>query len=94
MDAQARALGRFREIEQQLPALLERLLACPPHRAGQRPAVPKVPGVYVFTDGGAPRYVGRTRNCNSKPGATIASRLGTSVEDVAEPRPVAIAPQL
>jgi hypothetical protein len=62
------ALRRFREIEEELPGLLDRLLACPPHRAGVRPTVPKVAGVYLFTEGSTHRYVGRSRNCNRRLG--------------------------
>lgn len=57
---------RFREIESQLPGLLAQLLACPPHTAGARPPVPRVGGVYLFSQNGRALYVGRTRNCNRR----------------------------
>jgi hypothetical protein len=63
-----RALRRFRQIEQQLPDLLQALLDCKGHRRAVRPAVPHEAGVYLFTEGGCHRYVGRTRNCNRRLG--------------------------
>jgi hypothetical protein len=63
-----RALRRFREIEQQLPDLLHALLACKSHWRAVRPAVPHVAGVYLFSEEGCHRYVGRTRNCNRRLG--------------------------
>jgi hypothetical protein len=62
------ALARFREIEHQLPGLLDALLAGPPYRRGEKPSVPPVAGVYLFTEGGIHRYVGRTRNANRRLG--------------------------
>lgn len=57
---------RFEELVAQLPHLLEELLACPPHIAGERPTVPRVSGVYLFSEGGRPLYVGRTRDCRRR----------------------------
>ena len=57
---------RFGVLVSQMPQLLEQLLACPAHFAGTRPAVPCVSGVYLFSEHGRPRYVGRTRNCNRR----------------------------
>lgn len=62
------ALARFREVEQQLPGLLDELLACDSHQRGVRPAVPRCAGVYLFSEGGEHRYVGRTRSCNQRHG--------------------------
>lgn len=55
-------LHRFSEILDQMEPLLEQLLSCEPHRRGHRPAAPERPGVYLFTEGGEPTYVGQTRN--------------------------------
>jgi hypothetical protein len=68
MATQGAALRRFATLTERLPGLLDDLLACPPYRAGVRPAVPKVPGVYLFTEGDVHYYIGRTRNCNRRLG--------------------------
>ncbi len=62
------ALARFREIEQELPNLLSALLDSRAYTRGTLPAVPKVSGVYLFTEEGVHRYVGRTRNANRRLG--------------------------
>lgn len=55
-------LQRFRdEVESKLPDLVAELLACPAHRRGLDRA-PKLPGIYLYSEGGRPMYVGRTRN--------------------------------
>lgn len=59
---------RFADVAAQLPHLLQQLLACPPHFAGARPRVPRVSGVYLFSEDGRPRYVGRTRDCGRRLG--------------------------
>ncbi len=61
-------VARYRAIEQQLHPLLEALLAAPSYRRGRKPAVPAVAGVYLFTEDGTHRYVGRTRNANRRLG--------------------------
>ena len=55
-------LRRFSTILDQMEPLLDRLLDCEPHRRGERPAAPKRPGVYLFTEDRKPIYVGQTRN--------------------------------
>jgi hypothetical protein len=62
------ALERFREIEKQLPALLECLVTSSLYQSGTKPAVLPVPAVYLFTEEGEYRYVGRTRNANRRLG--------------------------
>lgn len=62
---------RFEGLVAQLPHLLNDLLACPPHFAGERPVAPRVSGVYLFSEGGRPRYVGRTRDCRRRLGDHI-----------------------
>ena len=57
---------RFEELVAQLPHLLDELRACPPHFVGERPTVPRVSGVYLFSEGGRPLYVGRTRDCHRR----------------------------
>lgn len=61
-------VARYREIERQLDPLLDALLAGPPYQRGQMPAAPAVAGVYLFTEDGTHRYVGRTRNANRRLG--------------------------
>jgi hypothetical protein len=65
------ALARFDELRAQLPGLLEQLLTCPPHSRDRRPAAPHAAGVYVFTEEGTQRYVGRTRNFNRRFGEHV-----------------------
>jgi hypothetical protein len=62
------ALERFREIERQLPRLLDALIASSGYQRGRKPAAPNVAGVYLFTEEGVHRYVGRTRNANRRLG--------------------------
>src|SRR4051794_5040093 len=68
---QERALERLREIERQLPSLLDALITAPSYRRARIPAVPKMPGVYLFTEKGVHRYIGRTRNANRRLGEHI-----------------------
>lgn len=68
MEEQEHALARFRMIEQQLPGLLDALLAGPAYRRGEKPPAPTVAGVYLFTEDGVHRYVGRTRDANRRLG--------------------------
>jgi hypothetical protein len=59
---QSVGLQRFRdEVESALPALVDALLACPPHRRGID-RVPRAPGIYLYSEGPAHLYVGRTRD--------------------------------
>ncbi len=75
MDQQT-GLARFRkEIESKLPALVDELLACPPHRRAFDRA-PKQPGIYLYSDGGRHLYVGRTRNLASRWGQHTAPSSG------------------
>ncbi len=55
-------LRRFSGILNQMEPLLEQLLTCDPHQRGVPHAAPERPGVYLFTEGGKPIYVGQTRN--------------------------------
>jgi hypothetical protein len=59
---QGRALQRFHRIEQQLPGLLDELEKAKPHDPKKRPELQGVAGVYLLTEEGVHRYVGRTRN--------------------------------
>jgi hypothetical protein len=66
------ALRRLDEIQQQMPGLVETLLACQPHSRDDRPPAPKLAGVYLFTENGVHRYVGRTRNFSRRFGEHVA----------------------
>lgn len=68
MSEHEHALDRFREIERQLPGLLDALVASQPYRRGEKTPAPAVAGVYLFTEDGIHRYVGRTRNANRRLG--------------------------
>lgn len=62
---QSGGLRRFREeVEAHLPAVVDRLLSCEPRSSSN--AVPEQPGIYLFTENGAPIYVGRTRKLRSR----------------------------
>lgn len=67
---------RFREMEGQLPGLLDALLGSCAYRRGARPAVPQMSGVYLFSESRAPMYVGRTRNANQRLGQHIWESSG------------------
>ncbi len=72
-------LARFNEFYKQLAALLDGLQACEPHSRDRTPgvkyvAVPHTPGVYLFTDCGNHRYVGRARNLNHRFGQHVAAK--------------------
>lgn len=68
LSEQEHALARFREIERRLPGMLDALGGAPPYRRGEKPPAPAVAGVYLFTEDGIHRYVGRTRNANRRLG--------------------------
>lgn len=70
------ALVRFREIERRLPSLLDELLDCRAYRRDERPAVPADEGVYLFSEEGVHRYVGRTRHVNRRLGQHIWESSG------------------
>jgi len=56
-----RGMGRWRRIEQSLPRHMETLLASEVYGRGPgRQAPPRAHGVYLFSRGRAPLYVGRT----------------------------------
>jgi hypothetical protein len=56
------AQARFDGLLSQLPALLVSLVSRQPYRAGAPPSLPRDAGVYLFTESGVHRYIGRTRN--------------------------------
>lgn len=67
---------RLEQIGQLMPELLRRLISCDPHWRDRRPAVPQLAGVYLFTENGEHRYVGRTGNFNRRFGEHVAPGSG------------------
>jgi len=61
-------------METQFPELLAALQACPAHKRGEPPVVPRLTGVYLFTEGSQARYVGRTRDFNRRLGQHTAPK--------------------
>jgi hypothetical protein len=66
------AQRRLDEIQGQMPQLVTALLGCQPYSRDRRPAVPKRGGVYLFSETGTHRYVGRTRDFNRRFGEHVA----------------------
>jgi hypothetical protein len=62
------AVQEFEKITSELPEWLDVLLESVPFHRGNQPAAPHIPGVYLFTEDGVHRYVGRTRNANRRLG--------------------------
>jgi predicted GIY-YIG superfamily endonuclease len=52
----------FNAMIRRMPAMLDALSACPAHPVAEHPSLPAAPGIYVFSDGPNPLYVGNTRN--------------------------------
>lgn len=74
-----RGLTRFHELHALLEPRLECLLRCAPHTRDRRPGVPHVaapnaPGVYLFTEMGNHRYVGRAKDLNARFGQHVAPK--------------------
>ena len=49
-----------------MPALLVELTTAAKHRVSEHPSVPNVPGIYLFSDGDTPIYVGQTRKLRTR----------------------------
>src|SRR4051794_2688204 len=80
-EAREGALARFDALRKRLEPELAELLACPPHTriktAGvKHVAAPKKPGVYLFTEIGNHRYVGRSKNLNARFGQHVQESSG------------------
>lgn len=72
-------LIRFNDLVGLLEQRLESLLDCAPHTRERRRGVPHVPvphkpGVYLFTESGNHRYVGRAKNLNARFGQHVAPK--------------------
>jgi hypothetical protein len=49
-----------------LPKLLDQLSGCPARPLAEHPTVPEAPGVYLFSEGPTPFYVGNSRNLRQR----------------------------
>jgi hypothetical protein len=49
-----------------LPTLLKALQAADKHRVADHPAVPNTPGIYLFSEGPKPIYVGQSRKLRNR----------------------------
>jgi hypothetical protein len=58
----ARGVRQFDRAISQLPTLLAELRASAGHRVADHPTIPSAPGIYLFSEGRRPVYVGQTRN--------------------------------
>jgi hypothetical protein len=52
----------FEAVVARLPTLLDELSRCPARPVAEHAQIPAVPGVYLFSEGPTPFYVGNTRN--------------------------------
>jgi hypothetical protein len=67
-------LARFGAILDELDAYLNSLTGCESHSRDHRPAAPDQPGVYLFTEVGEHRYIGRAKNLNKRFGQHVAPK--------------------
>ncbi len=58
----ARGVRQFEDAVGLLPKLLTDLRTSPGHRVADHPAIPSAAGVYLFSEGRRPIYVGQSRN--------------------------------
>lgn len=58
--------AKFAETAECLPALLERLTSSPAKQVREHDALPNGAGLYLFSEGPAPMYVGQTRNLKQR----------------------------
>jgi hypothetical protein len=56
----------FQRRLDEVHAAFERLVACPPMQRGALTLPHKTPGVYVFSEGARPLYVGRSRDLRKR----------------------------
>lgn len=59
-------VARFGAAVEQLPALLKALCSAPRHRLAEHPSVPNTPGIYLFSEGEKPIYVGQSRKLRNR----------------------------
>jgi hypothetical protein len=56
----------FQQVIDQLEPLLERLTSSPRAPLAEHATIPKAPGIYLFSEGPNPIYVGQTRNLQQR----------------------------
>lgn len=56
----------FHQMVDELPALLDRLSSAPAKRISDHDGIPAAPGIYLFSEGVTPMYVGQTRNLRTR----------------------------
>ena len=62
----ARSVPEFQAAVEQMPALLAALQTAPSLRVAEHPPIPKVAGIYLFSEGKRPIYVGQSRNLRNR----------------------------
>ncbi len=62
----ASGADEFKQIVDQLQPLLARLTASPKAKLADHPSIPKAPGIYLFSEGPNPIYVGQSRNLRQR----------------------------
>jgi hypothetical protein len=58
--------GQFQKAVREMEPLFAELQASPKHRVADHPAVPDAPGIYLFSEGGRPVYVGQSRKLRTR----------------------------
>ena len=60
------SVPEFQAAVEQMPALLAKLQAAPSLRVAEHPPIPKLPGIYLFSEARRPIYVGQSRNLRNR----------------------------
>jgi hypothetical protein len=63
----------FRQILDDLQPLLARLTESPKFKLADHPSIPRAPGIYLFSEGPNPIYVGQSRNLDQSLGQYTAA---------------------
>jgi len=66
MAASVTEAPEFKAAVEKMPALLAALQAAPSLRVADHPRVPKASGIYLFSEGSRPIYVGQSRNLRNR----------------------------
>lgn len=59
---EARGTAAFDAVVAEMPGLLDQLTAAPAVKLADKPTIPEAAGVYLFSEEGAPLYLGQSRN--------------------------------
>lgn len=71
--------GELKQIVDQLEPLLKRLTEAPKTKLAEHPLIPEAPGIYLFSEGPNPVYVGQSRNLHQR----LAEQTSSSSENAA-----------